>query len=152
MSRELLESLLTDLGAEVGLPDLALDEHDYCCLVLDDLAINLETDGEELFLYANLGPLPGDEAARTELLAELLDANYFWQGTGGGVLAASREEGFVLFLMRSRVDALDVTGLRNMLENFANVAATWMARLGGGEGAPPAGEQPDPPPPSGLRV
>ena len=80
----LLEScngLIRALGADVGIPDLALDEAHCCTLAFDSIVVNFELDesSDQLFLYASLGPIP---AAGSRVFEELLEGNLLWKDTG----------------------------------------------------------------------
>ena len=84
-------ALMRALGAEVGIPELELDETHCCTLAFDSVVVNFELDesGRQLFLYASLGarPAAGSSGSYEQLLAGML----FWKDTGGATPGLDRE-------------------------------------------------------------
>src|SRR5262245_50605592 len=87
MSHVAAGHLIAALGADIGLPNLQLDEEGRCTLDFDATRVTFELDerAENLFLYSGLGTLSADALPATA--ERLLAANLFWRGTGGATLA-----------------------------------------------------------------
>ncbi len=89
---ERLQALLRELGQRMGLNQLQMDADGGCALELDQrMLVSLqyrETD-DELWLYADLGPVPRRSPAFYE---RLLQANLFWQQTSGATLSLSGDQ------------------------------------------------------------
>lgn len=146
--REQVDHVLAAFGDTVGLERLALDEAGMGALFIDETAVNLEVDEAEsrLLLYAGLGVPEGDPAA-THIA--LLEANLFWQGTGGATLALQPETGVVLLVQALPTAGLDPVGFETALQTFVEVAETWERRLR--QPAAPAGaDEPVPGPLPGM--
>jgi hypothetical protein len=118
-------SLLQRLGQSLGLDSLAPDS-DGSCSVTFDGAVTVEFRPDHansaLILFSALAQLsPGQ---RTALAPRLLEANLFWQDTGGATLGVSAA-GLAILCLREPLAALDLTRLRQVLEIFLNSAETW---------------------------
>jgi Tir chaperone protein (CesT) family len=153
--RDTAQQVIGDFGKTIGLDDLALDEADYCCLLIDQaLVINIEFDEPErrLMLYSMVGR-PGQD--RAAVFSALMQANYLGRGTGGATLGLQSEpDGEAIVLSREvPLPGLDVPAFSSALERFVNMAETWTQRLGT---APAAAETsapaPDFPPAGGIRA
>jgi hypothetical protein len=135
--------LMRALGAEVGIPDLALDEAHCCTLAFDSVAVNFELDesSEQLFLYASLGPMP---AAGSRVYEQLLEGNLLWKDTGGATLSLDREGGRVMLHQVLAAERLSEVDFKAAVEEFVNVAEAWTQRVS--EGATPPRDGTAPPP------
>lgn len=125
-----INRLLTDFGNTLGLDSLTLDEEGYCCLKFDDLMVNFERVNEEdalLLVYAPLGQMP--ENAPASVYAQLLQANYFFVGTGGGTLGLSEDGNVVALVQILDISRMEVLGLEEVLQNFVNAADIWSQYL-----------------------
>jgi len=115
---------VTEAGRELGIEGLDLGEARACdvdCgngLMLELLA---DQDAGRLLLSATLGALPQDR--REELIALLLDANFFWHGTGGATAALAADDGIVLQRSLPADTSLDGETLAAILELFLTAAA-----------------------------
>jgi hypothetical protein len=140
--RERAEALVAELGRLVGLADVALDTNGYCCLSFDThLLVNIEHDADNgsLVLYSYLGVPNGD---RLKAYEALLDANFFWKGTGGATLSLERETGGIVLLDRVSLERTEIAGFQAALGHFVNMVEDWRDRLAGW-----AHEDPPPAPP-----
>lgn len=134
MTRERAASVIAELAELIGLPGLALDEQGYCCLTFDQsIVVNVEHDPDsgDLLLYSWLGR-PGRD--REAVLADLLEANFFWQGTGGGTLSLERATGGVVLLDRVALAGLEISVFQRRLTGFVDRAEAWQRRLADGAG------------------
>jgi hypothetical protein len=129
MGKKEMEALVSDLGKEVGIPELELDEDGYCCLFFDDVVVNMEWDdeNERLLLYTSVGDIPED--GREELFEKLLDANLFWKNTGGATLSIDNGEKRVVMTYELLLANVSFADFKTVLENFVNVAEAWMGQL-----------------------
>lgn len=123
--------LLSEFGRHVGLPDLILDDEGYCCLLFDDLVVNIEVheDSGMLYLYSRVGDLPGEDAPA--VYGMLLEANYLYRGTAGCVLGLDRAKKHVALAYQFPYRFLDVPGLEKTLENFLLITERWRKKLAG---------------------
>lgn len=124
------DALLTELGAKMGLLDLKLDADGAGALVFDDqIVVNLHYNPNfhRLVLFTALGTPAGKN--RETILAELLKANFLWQGTSRATLALdSHTDSAVMFLEAALVQATALT-LEKVLETFINTAEYWIDRI-----------------------
>jgi len=130
MSAENYKQLLSELGQAVGLPDLAPDEDNYCCLGFDDKIIThlqYNEENEVLMLFAQLGTIDEDKAA--EIYPKLLKANLFWQGTGGATLGVDDETREGLMAYQTQMQFIDFPKFQELLEGFINTSELWINTL-----------------------
>ena len=146
MSSESFKQLLSELGQAVGLPDLAPDKDNYCCLGFDDKIVThlqYNEESEVLMLFAQLGTIDEDKTA--DIYPRLLKANLFWQGTGGATIGVDDETREVLLSYQVAMRLIDFSKFQELLEGFINTAELWINTLetvqhGGGAKATPAKE------------
>lgn len=122
---------IKELGLLLGHPNLALGEDGTCRLSFDkrlDVDFELLPDGSTLHLSSAVSLL---ELETEESLAELLRANLLGTQTGGAFFSLS-PEGEVLFERRLRMDALDLTGFTQEVEEFVNHLDGWEDRISSG--------------------
>jgi len=124
--------LIGDVGALLGLPDLAFDADGDCALTIDDtLQVDISFLDEEdaLLLVSPLGspadPLPAD------LAEAMLDANFFWRGTGGATLGLDRETRMAVLVETVPLAGQHPAALRDRLSDFVTVARDWTDRVAG---------------------
>mgnify|MGYP001618912051 CR=1 FL=1 len=126
-----IDELIRELGHEVGLPGLALDENSVCGITFDDIALTIEStpDRVRTVLYAPLGPALLAMDCRN-LLLSALSANYFGQKTGGAVLALDEMKGDLVLWRDIVPEGYRTTSefIRDM-ELFIETARTWQERI-----------------------
>lgn len=130
MSNQLYTDLLKQLGESVGLPELAPDEDDYCCLGFDDKIVThlqFNAENEILMLFVQLGTI--DEALQNTVYPKILKANLFWQGTGGATIGIDDETHEVLMCYQTPIRILDFQKFQELLEGFINTAELWINTL-----------------------
>lgn len=130
MSLENYKQLLSELGQAVGLPDLAPDKDNYCCLGFDDKIIThlqYSDANEILMLFAQLGVI--DEDKVNDIYPRLLKANLFWQGTGGATIGVDDETREVLISYQTPMQFMDFPKFQELLEGFINTAELWINTL-----------------------
>ena len=127
-----LRSLMTDLGAQMGLSDLALDDQGSLALRFDDsLVVNLQAvaEGDLLLFYADLGP----PAAVEQIYPALLRGNLFWRTTLGATLSLTNDEPpYVVLAQETRWRGQDLGGIVAFLERFLHTAEDWLEVVRGG--------------------
>ena len=98
---------------------------------IEGLPIGLALDGDEQLGDVVMFAALGKPAAQRwpELARLLLEANHFWVGTGGAMLAVQPETGIVTLWARLPLPGLDGAGLAEALDSFADAALFWRAQV-----------------------
>ena len=140
-----LAELIRELGAGLGLSDVAPDEDGAATLVIDDtleIVIEPGEDGRGILISAAVGKLPA--AAREAVFAELLEANLLGQGAGAAALAIDPGlEEIVLCRVILKSD-LEFDDFDQELVAFTNALRYWRERCDGGHiGKGPDGDAQD---------
>jgi hypothetical protein len=121
-----LRSLIADLGAQMELSDLALDDNGSVALLFDDsLVVNLQAvaDGDLLLFYADLGP----PAAGERIYPALLRGNLFWRVTLGATLSLTGDDpAHVVLAQEKRWRGRDLGAMVAFLERFLHTAEDWL--------------------------
>ena len=132
MSSTVMNNLVREFGASIGMPDLQIDEEYRCNMMFDEVPVSFELgDGDEsMYIYSLLGHVPDDGLER--FYADLLHANYVFADNGGSTLSVDSQSGNVVLLREERLELLRLSRLESVVEQFVNVAESWMTRLGGG--------------------
>lgn len=143
MSSTVMNNLVREFGASIGIPDLQIDEEYRCNMMFDEVPVSFELgDGDEsIYIYSLLGHVPDD--GLEQFYAELLHANYVFADSGGSTLSVDSQSGNVVLLREERLELLRLSRLESVVEQFVNVAEGWMSRLRGGgtnEVGAPSGE------------
>lgn len=128
--RDHVNAVLSDYARLLGMRDLALDEDGQCQLQFGDevhVAFGLADNDGRLVLAAPLGEVPG--VMKEEIQAEMLDANYLWQGTGGPTLSIERESGTAAACVAMPTAGLTADQLEADIDRLVAVAEDWMGRL-----------------------
>ncbi len=136
--REHVDAILTDYARLLGMRELAFDEDGQCQLRFGDevhVALGLADNDGRLVLAAPLGEVPG--AIKEEIQAEMLDANYLWQGTGGPTLSIERQTGVAAACMALPTAGLTAERLEADIDQLIAVAEDWIGRLRGGKAGQP---------------
>lgn len=130
MAAENYKQLLSELGHSVGLPELAPDEDNYCCLGFDDkivLHIQYNKENDVLMLFSQIGTI--DEDKTSAIYPRLLKANLFWQGTGGATIGVDDESREVLMSYQISMAFMDFHKFQELLEGFVNTVELWINTL-----------------------
>lgn len=136
MSLDHISILLKELGTLIGLPELCLDEQNYCCLGFDGVIrvhLRYNEGVDEIIFYSDLASFEEGAPGNEKLFESLLAANLFWQGTSGGTLSVDAEAKKIYLMSREHVDGMDFQRFQGILENFVNRVEYWLGELGGGE-------------------
>lgn len=115
---------LSDFASRLGLEGLALDEQGAATLRVDDaIEFNLveSADGQTVTAFVDLGPL-GEDADDPDTLRQLLQANYFWSGTGGATLSLHPDTGSVLLARQFPANRMTADLLEEVFQQFVEFA------------------------------
>ena len=129
-----IHSILTQLGQQMGLPQLKLDENNVCRLVFDQrLVVDIEaTDNNKVIhFYALVGELPPEN--KEDFMANLLEANLFGKGTGGSAFALDHNHQEIYLCRLLLIDSLAYQDFVNILETFVNHLEAWMDKIEKGD-------------------
>jgi len=125
-----LNSLLQELGRQLGIPDLAADQTGHCTLSIDNawtLHIAWSEARNCVQCLTDLGGLPAQD--REAFLAQLLTANALFAGTQGATLALDPTREQVVLCRELSLAGLDYIAFEKGLEAFIEQAEHWRARL-----------------------
>lgn len=125
-----LDSLLQDLGLQLGIPELAPDETGHCTLSIDGawtMHIAWYEARQCVQFLTDLGGLPAHD--REAFLAQLLTANALFAGTQGATLALDPTREQVVLCRELGLAGLDYIAFEKGLEAFIEQAEHWRARL-----------------------
>lgn len=134
---KLLHDLVNEYARSIGLSSLSLDEAGRCSLLFDEkFSVTLEPHPETgaLVIFAELGSLPVDR--EHDFCQKMLQANYFWQHTGGlGTLALAPEEDpnvprTAALMYQTPLQSLDFGTFLNRFSDFVDTAEAWVDYLG----------------------
>lgn len=128
-------NLLSDLGKNIGLPDLKPSSEGLCSLRFDDkVTIDLEHHEESgvLTFSCVVGTLSEHEAEA--FYPQLLEANLLWGGTGGATLAMDRATKKVFLCYQEHLEGMDFPRFQQLLKGFSDTALFWYQRLQQGPG------------------
>lgn len=130
------QQMLQRVSEAAGFSSLEFDEKGVCLLEVDGMFLSLEQrdNGNALFLSARIAELP--EKQRMEWLAELLEANVYFNGTAGAMFAVTRIGSVVLLQRECNEQSGDFEDILNV---FLAVAFQWRTRLQSGA---PVGQNP----------
>ena len=133
MSLAVMENVLAEFGAAIGIPDLRPDEEHRCNLMIDDVAISFELglSDESLYIYSLLGAAPDDDVEA--VYAELLHANFIFEGTRGSTLSVDPHTGGIALIREERLESLRLARFESVVEEFVDVAERWMKRIENGD-------------------
>lgn len=132
----IMADLLKEFGDTIGVSDMAPDEDGYVSFsVDDDLIIHLqyEQESEGLRFFASLGEVsPVDRAS---VIADMLDANVLWRGTGGATLGLDSEKDVVTMAYQEPIGNMSYGRFEQLLDGFLITAEQWTRRIQGDAGA-----------------
>ena len=133
MSSNVMNNLLREFGDSIGIPGMQIDEEFRCNMMFDEVPVSFELgDGDEtMYVYSLIGHVPED--GLEQFYARLLHANYVFRDNGGSTLSVDSESGNVVLIREERLESLRLARLESVVEQFVNVAESWMGRLAGGE-------------------
>ena len=87
--------------------------------------VSADEAGEKAYLFGEIpSPVPDKEEAFRKTV---LEANYFFNGTGGATLSINPETGAYTLIAAERLDRLAPESFFAFVEKFVNSLATWKA-------------------------
>lgn len=139
------QNLISALGTQIGIADLALDADGSICLGFDDITFNIDSDAlhDQFVAYALLSELPAQPSEK--LLRDLLALNHtaLLSGPAGvGVDIAARK---IFYVERISWRGIDGDAFCRIIENMiqryeALKAAIGAQDFGGSEDPGPQGD------------
>lgn len=126
----MIDELITQIGAVIGLPALKLDERGLACVRIQDAPdLNLEYDeaAQCLHLYSVVGTLSQDSPPA--VLTSLLIANAFGARTGGAAIGIDDLNGDLVLSTRIETSQMPPNTLLSLLERFVHNAEQWARRV-----------------------
>lgn len=133
-----IEDVLRELGNQMGLPNLKLDENKVCRLIFDKkftIDIEASEDLKTVHIYSALCTIPPSN--KEPLYEALLEANLFGRGTGGAAFGVDLEMGEVLLSSSLQdMDRVDYQDFVNVLESFVNHVEAWTEKIDSGNYTP----------------
>ena len=111
-----------------------------------------EPDATSIFVYAVIGALPQEEAAKARVFAGLLHAQYCFSESSGFCFGVDADDTFVLLQALVDTDSLDETAFVALMDKFVKSANVWTKRLAEFLSEPSSAAAEDGQFPSGLLV
>jgi hypothetical protein len=126
--KELVQFLKIDLPPD---EELTFNSSNELFLTLGEqfvLVFYLDEEAEAIILSIPIAELP-EEGAREDVMLELLQGNYVWNRTGGGILGVDKDSGVVV--LSSLLDLrLNTTVLSEAtVSELINVADYWKKKM-----------------------
>lgn len=123
--RQTFDTALKELGTELELGPLALDQDGTAAIGIDDVEIGMIFigDTQEIQLYAIVGAIPDD--ADDRFFSVLLSANNMGAATGGAALAVNDADNAVTINRRHSTDKITSATLSEALQRFADTVEGW---------------------------
>jgi len=123
------DSLISDFGNTIGIPDLKADSSGVCMLAFDDIEIVIQhiESGNMMLLYGYIGPIPVER--REDLFGFLLSANSFFRDTVGSTIGIDKVTNAIGLHVAYPILALDNETFENLLENFVNMTENWIEKI-----------------------
>ena len=91
-----------------------------------------DEEGPSIFSCAVVGALPGEEAARSRVFAELLHAQFCFSESCGFCFGVDADDSFVLLQWLVNPECVDERHFVERMEKFVQLANVWRRRLSGG--------------------
>ena len=129
---DLLASLGERLGVEIE------DAGGAAAMEVDGVPVILRDAGDILLLHTEVGEIPSD--GRESILAAAMEANWLYEGTGGGTLAVNPADGCLNLEKYTWFDRLDPEDALSMIERFVATVETWRRILSDYHRAPSVDE------------
>lgn len=129
-----IEDVLKELGAQMGLPGLKLDDNKVCRLIFDKkftVDIEASEDLKTVHLYSAICVIPPE--GKESFYEGLLEANLFGRGTGGAAFGIDIELGEVLLSRTLQMEKIDYQDFVNILEGFVNHVEAWTDKVEKGD-------------------
>lgn len=125
-----IKDILTELGQQMGLGKLKLDDNRVCRLVFDrKFTVDIEATHDEkiVHIYAAVCIIPPFN--KEKLYETILDSNPFGRGTGGAIFGIDLEMGEILMTRTLVMEKIDYQDFVNILESFVNHLEAWTEKI-----------------------
>lgn len=137
MSTVNFNSLVAEFCKSVGLEGVCVNDDGYYSFSLDEnLAVELqyETDSGMIGFFLQLGQV--SSANRAGIMADMLDANVLWRGTGGGTLGLDSSSGIATLAYQETVEHMSYSRFEAILGLLISNAEIWAKRISADSAAP----------------
>ena len=127
-----VDLVLKDFGEKIRIPDLKLDDDQFCQLVFDKTIIVMikhDTKNEKLILFSEVGEIAGNEDHVLALYQEICHANLLWTDTNYATLGVEKYSGSVLLSLALPAASLTLESLEKELETFVNTTQQWKTNI-----------------------
>ena len=124
--------LLRKLGETAGI-ELGLSGASTAAAKFDGDEVNFESDGDRLYIYADIAPTEGREAD----FGKLLELNNLFAGTDGAAIGLDRERGTFTLCRMVEGDA-EYAEFERTVAGFVTALRLVRGELAGGGGSAPA--------------
>lgn len=132
-----LERLIAEFNAQTGIEKTASADGVWRYSADGRVfGVTADEQGERLFLFGDIPP-PGEDR-EDAFRKTVLEANYFFRGTGGATLALNPDTGAYALVQSAALAGMTPEGFFTLVESFVNALAVWSAISAGTREAPPA--------------
>jgi hypothetical protein len=123
--RAAIDSFLEQISRAVG-KNIRLNDQGICAFTYEQITVAVEVPETvgSFFIYSQM---EFDLGKRMEMLQKAMELNYLQQETRGGCLSCEKTNGNLFFSYTDRVEEVDSTDFRNILENFIDTAIAMSA-------------------------
>ena len=121
-----IEELIHEFNSAAGIEEVPAADGVWK-FSADDAVFGVLADeaGEKVYIFGEIpSPVPGKEEAFRKTV---LEANYFFNGTGGATFSINPETGAYTLIAAERLDRLEPESFFAFVEKFVNSLATWKA-------------------------
>ena len=128
-----INSILLELGHQMGLENLKLDQNRVCRLVFDKkYVVDIESTEDEkiVHIYSTITSIPPEH--KEKFYETFLEANLFGKGTGGATFGINKMENELMLTRAIGMDTCDYQEFVNILESFVNHVESWMTNIENG--------------------
>ena len=127
-NRKKVNSWLVEISSSIG-KNIGLNDDGISAFKYEDLIFFVEVpdSSEQFFLYSFLMALPVDH--ERELMKKMLAVNYLQQETRGGCMSLDPVTNEVVFSYADRIDEINGTEFRNVLENYIDTTLKIYSQL-----------------------
>lgn len=129
-TREHANALLKALSDFTGMEPLALDENDAALADINGVlfVFAYSDEAEELASCVYVGRPPAGNK-RAEVLREVMEGNYAWAGTDGGILGLDPDTGMICLCRRYAPDNANPQDFIEKVARQTALAEYWKKRL-----------------------
>ena len=136
-----IKALIREFSEQAGIEDASASDGVWRFSADGNVfGVLADESGEKVFLFGEI-PAPAPEKVDAFRMAAL-EANYFFNGTGGGALSVNPKTGAYTLVQAEWLDRLDAVAFFTLVEKFVNTLATWHAIAEGGGEERPAQDAP----------